>query len=376
MNSLPGVNETLARLDALENNVRDFAAREEKLESDLRVQTAAELRDFASRNQAQESAAIAQELNAAAAVKTEKDRCQARFERRKAWINRAHAAVSRRVLDKIGEQDVEWKDRTQQGVQAAEIRRVEELANADAAYENFQHELSVAGDGLNQLEASARSAFRGYGRFRRLLAPARPWPEPEVAPDKNVLFAELQKELGKISGDLTRFKKLPLPLVFKFLPIRLVVGVLLGLFASPLLAHLGHHEISPVAAWVSLVTLLVVSVAHLLGGRAAAPLATTIAGELAKARRLFDFCLEKSAAHLQQEQARIKNEFEETKRSLNQEWRQAVKGISHLRGEQPAVMAGKAARVTQKNEQWCQAELERIQQRHAMTMTQWKTTDR
>jgi hypothetical protein len=376
VNSLPGVNETLALLDVLKKNVREFAAREEKLESDLRVQTSAELRDFASRNQAQESAALAQELNAAAALKTEKDQSQARFERRKAWINRAHAAVSRRVLGKIGEQDVEWKDRTQQGVQAAEVRRVEELANTTAAYENFQHQLSAAGDGLNQLEALARNAFGGFGRFRRLLAHERPWPEPEVSPDENVLFAELQKEQGKISGDLARFKTLPLPLVFKFVPIRLVVGVLLGLVASPLLAHFGRHEISPVAAGVSLAALLVVSVAHFFGGRAAAPLATTIAGELAKARRLFDLCREKSAAHLQQEQARIKNEFEETKRSLNQEWRQAVKGISHLRGEQPAVMADKAARVTQKNEQWHQAELERIQQRHATAMTQLKATDR
>ena len=62
MNSLPGVNEMLALLDALKKNVRDFVAREEKLESDFRVQTAAELRDFASRNQAQESAAVSQEL--------------------------------------------------------------------------------------------------------------------------------------------------------------------------------------------------------------------------------------------------------------------------------------------------------------------------
>ena len=87
MNSLPGVNEMLALLDALKKNVRDFAAREEKLESDFRVQTAAELRDFASRNQAQESAAVALELNAATALKNEKDQCQSRFERRKAWIN-------------------------------------------------------------------------------------------------------------------------------------------------------------------------------------------------------------------------------------------------------------------------------------------------
>jgi hypothetical protein len=377
VNSLPGVNETLALLEALKKNVREFATREEKLESELRVQTAAELRDFASRNQAQESAALAQELNAAAALKNEKDQCQARFERRKAWINRAHAAVSRRVLDKIGEQDVEWKDRTHQGVQATEIRRDEELAHVAAAYENFQHELSAADDGLNQLEASARKAFRGYSRFRRLLARERPWPEPEVSPDENVLFAELQKLQEIISTDLTRFKTFPLPLLFRFLPIRLVSGALLGLVVLlPVLAHLHRlnlSEIPPIVAATALVALLVI---YFLGNRSATPLATTIAGDLAKARRLFEVCLEKSAAHLQQEQARIKNEFEETKQSLNQEWRQAVKGISHLRGEQPVVMAGKAARIAQKNEQRHRAALEQIQPRHEHALAQLKAADR
>ena len=61
--------------------------------------------------------------------------------------------------------------------------------------------------------------------------------------------------------------------------------------------------------------------------------------------------LKNPATHLQSEQERIKNEFEETKRTLDQEWRQAVRGISNLRGEQPAAMADKAARVAQKNEQ-------------------------
>ena len=72
MNSLPSVNEMIALLDALKKNVGDFAAREEKLESEFRVQTAAELRDFADRNQAQEAAALSRELDAAAALKQER----------------------------------------------------------------------------------------------------------------------------------------------------------------------------------------------------------------------------------------------------------------------------------------------------------------
>jgi len=137
VNSLPGVTEMLALLDALKANVREFAAREEKLEADFRVSTAAELRDYGARNEAQEASAYERQVNAAAALKTEQDACQLRLVRRKDWINRAHAAVSRRVLDEISTQDVQWKERTQQGVQEAEQRRNEALAAAGAAHEDL-----------------------------------------------------------------------------------------------------------------------------------------------------------------------------------------------------------------------------------------------
>jgi hypothetical protein len=377
VNSLPGVNETLALLDALKKNVRDFAAREEKLESNLRVQTAAELRDFSSQNQAQESAAMTIEMNAAMALKNEKDQSQLHFERRKAWINSAHAAVSRCVLDKIGEQDTQWKERTQLGVQSAEVRRDEALANATATFEIFQQHLSDAGHEWNQLAAAAGSAFGGYLGFKRRLAHDRPWPEPNLAPDENALFAELQKTHAKISGDLQRFGKLPLPKIFKFLPLWLLVAGLLAVaVADPLLAHFGKHLVSDVEAGAALAALVLVVVLYFIGGRAAAPLATDIAGDLAKARRLFDVCLEKSTAHLQAEQERIKAEFEEAKRTINQEWRQAVRGISNQRGEQPAVIAEKAARIAQKNERRHQTKWDRIQQRHAVALAQLKATDR
>jgi hypothetical protein len=366
----------LALLDVLKKNVRDFVAREEKLESELRVQTGAGLRDFASRNSAQEAAVMSQDLDAAAALKNEKDQCQSRFERRKAWINNAHAAVSRRVLNEIGEQDTHWKDRTQQGVQEADSRRTEELANAATAYDNFQQQLAAAGDELNQLEAAARSAFGGYGKFRRLLAHDRQWPEPDVLPDQNILFTELQKLQGKIATDLARFGKFPLPKIFKYLPVWLLAVLLLGVAAAdPVLSHFGKNPISHLEAGLALAAFFLVVVVYFLGGRAAAPLANVIAGDLAKTRRLFEVCIEKSATHLQSEQERIKNEFEEAKRTINQQWRQAVRGISSLRGEQPAVMADKAARVAQKNEQWHRAELERIQQRHEKTAAQLKAAD-
>src|SRR5271154_3925423 len=138
----------LALLDELKSAVRDFVAREEKLHSDFRIQSAAELKAFSSRNEAQEAAADAQEKNLASARETKKRNLHFRFEKRKARINRVYAAVSKRMLNELSERDAGWRNRTQQGVQAAELHRDEELADAAAARENFQQQLSAAGDGL------------------------------------------------------------------------------------------------------------------------------------------------------------------------------------------------------------------------------------
>ena len=372
MNNHPDVNEIIALLDGLKNTVRDFVAREEKLNGDFRSQSAAELNAFSSRNEAQETAAEEHQTSFAAALEAEKTNLQSQFEKRKMRINRAYAAISRRTLTGLSERDAAWKERTHQGVQAAELRRDEELAAASAAYENFQQQLSTAGDHLNQLELSAHGAFRGYGKFRRLLAPNRQWPEPDLSPDENVLFSELQKLQAKISGDLKRFKKNPLPLPLWFIVLLLAGTVAVG-FIFPLF---GRMVISHFAAGLGATILLAWAVICFFGGRAAAPLAKTIAGDVARMRRLFDACSEKSGAHFQQEQERIQNEFETSKQTFNQEWRQAARNITHERGIQPAAISDKASRLIQKNNAWRETELDQIEQQHAKASARLKAEDR
>jgi hypothetical protein len=376
VNSLPAVNQTLALLDAVKKNIRDFAALEEKLESDFRLQTSAELRDFTARNEAQEAAANGRESALAETLAAEQEQCRAWYEGRKAWLNRAHAALSRRVLTEIGERDTAWKERTQQGVQDAERRREEELAAATTGYENFQQHLAEADGKLVEQETAARGAFGGYPWFRRLLAPERAWPEPDATADEYTLFVGLQKLQEKIGGELGRFKKLPLPLIFKFIPVWLLAVALLGVAATdPIGAHFGKHWVSQMAAGAALAALVAVVLVYFLGGRAAAPAARSLAGDLAKARRLMVICLEKSATHLQQQQEGIKHEFEETKRAFNQEWRQAAKSISSLRGEQPVIVAEKAARLVQIHDQRRQAKLEQIQERYTVALAALKASD-
>jgi len=376
VNSLPGVTEMLGLLDALKKNVRDFAAREEKQETDFRIGTAAELRDYTARSEAQEAAAMEREATAAAALKVEQDQCLSRFARRKAWLNRAHSAVSRRVLETIAEQDVQWKERTQQSVQDAERRRDEALAAATAGQDDLARRVQAAEETQAQLETSAHSAFRGYGKFRRMLASGRSWPEPDAAPDEQVLFAACQKLQEKIQGDLARFGKVPLPLIFKFLPLWLPVMALLGLAAAdPVAAHFGKNLISHFTAGLALGAAVLILLVHFVGGRMAAPAATAIAGDLAQARRLLELCLGKSLAHLELEQARLKQEFEDAKRTFNQEWRQAARDISSRRSEEPSVVNDQAARAARINERQYEVRLERAQSRFQAAIAALKAAD-
>ena len=376
MNSLPGVNDTLALLDAVKKNVREFAAREEKLEADYRQATAAELRDFAARNEAQETLAADQHAEAEQAREAELVECRARFVRRKERINRIHATLSRRVLEQIGEQEIQWRDRNQQGVQNAERRRDEELAASTAAHDDLQARLHEAGNALTELEASVRRAFRGYGKFRRLLAPDRAWPEPDAAADAGALCASVQQLLAKIGADRKRFGTLPLPLIFKYVPVWLGAAVLLGLAAAdPVGAHFSRQLVSNVTAGVALGGALLLGAIHFIGGRMALPAATALAGDLVRARRLFEAGLEKCGGQRDQDQARIKNEFEDTKRNFNQEWRQAVRDLSNRRGEAPAVIDRKAAQVAGRNERKHQARQELIQGKHARMQAALKTAD-
>ena len=376
MPSQPGVNEMLALLDTLKGVIRDFCGREDKLESTFRLQSAAELNAFASQNQDQESDAYVLETDAETALETAKNRLQNRYEKRKARIIHAHSAVSERVTKAISECDAVWKDRTHQGVKAAELRRDEELVGATVSYNDFQQNLSASGEELARLEAAAHGTFRGYGRFRRLLALGRPWPESNLPGDHVALFGELQKSQAKNVADLARFAKFPLPLIFKYVPVSLLVVLLLGVaVANPLLEHFHRNDISRLEAGIALAGLVLIILIYFLGGRAAAPLAKVIAGDLARMRRLFDACVEKSAAHLQSEQARIKGEFETAKQTFNLEWRQAVRDISQSRSANATVISEKAARLAQKNQQWRDAQLLQIQQRHAEVLARLKAED-
>ena len=372
----------LALLDRFQGALQDFAAREEKLDGEFRARTAAETKTFETSTQAQASRLSERIAGAETSREAERKNRRARFEKRKARINQAHLTCNRQVMegtDREGRQ----KYGLQTSVLAVERKRDAELANAATILENFTIDLTERWEAFILLEKNAGSAFRGYGKFRRLLSPRRPWPEPALPADENQLFEELHRLENDTRDELSRFEKIPLPRFFKYLQFWLLTILLLGSavlafglslsarphpgFNSGLFAVLG-------AAFVVLWSALLVI--HQRGKRQAGPAAGVIAANLAKARRLHDGSLERAEARFQQEQERIQKEFENASRTLNQQWKQTLKEGYDTRGIRGQKVDEKGFRALETNERLHWEKLKQIDKDHADNVARlWQEAD-
>jgi hypothetical protein len=361
-----GVKEMLALLDALKSAVRDGAAREEKLNGEFRAQSAAATRlsDEAVVKRTEKLAEAVDRENAEFAERI--NRRQADYENRKARINQAHATVRKRVMDEIGEHHGQLKYKIQAATLEAEHRRDDALAQTVVTLENFRQATAQNAGALDELAKSVRRAFGGYGKFRRLFSPKHEWPQPDLAPDENKLFEQQQKLQEKIRADLAQFKKFPLPQLFRFFPVWLATLIMLAGVAVLVMAHLQMKMVVPVpVAGAVAAAMLVLLAVYFFGTGGATPLAKTIAGDLAKARRLLDSAAEKAELRYQQDQARFRADFDNTVRELNQEWRQAVRGAMDLRGARPVSSDEQAGRAARKCDHLHRARFEQLEKDHA-----------
>ena len=368
MNSHLGLNETLALLDRLRGAVQDFAAREEKLAGEFRTRSAAEAKLFEAAIQEQETRLSAASASAGDTLEIEKDKWQSKFEKRKAQITQAHLVVTRQVREGVGGREGRRKQTIQEGTSQAERDREEGLANAATTLADLKASLAESDETFKLLEKEARNAFRGHGKFRRLLSPNRQWPEPDQTLDEVRLLEELRRLPAPIRRELDGFKQFPLPRFFRLFPIWLLLIVLALLFAvSPVLLRLaGLNSISLSETGATLAGLFVIALAiYLYGGQRAGPAAKTIARNLATARRLHNVCLEKAELHCRQEQERIQAEFENATRSLNQQWKQTIREAVGTRGTRAQAVDEKASRAMQKNEQLSHTKLSQLDSAHA-----------
>ena len=160
----------LALLDALKGAVEDFAAREEKLNHDFQTRSAAELNAFESAKLEQQSKQADALAAAEAALAEEKNRRNARFEKRKVRINRAHS-----VAEPAGAGRRQRAGREHSNKKSGKTRPRRNAGGMSnwpmpprllrVSSKNWTRAIEA----FARLEKSARRAFRGYGKFRRLL---------------------------------------------------------------------------------------------------------------------------------------------------------------------------------------------------------------
>ena len=363
-NQLLGTTELLAQLDALKSTVEDYAAREEKLSSAFREQAAKEKAAFAHRDNQMTAANSVRQAAEVDGLAESKSQLEARFARRSARINRAHNRVREQISSHVNTRDEECNRRAQQGLITAEQNHKAHLAEATTAFENFQQRHADANVEFQQLENSVRRAFGGVGGFKRLLNAQHPPLETNAPDDGNGRLNEASRIREKIQADLVQFKKFPVPQLFRFAPLWLLTLVLLGIgVPATVLPKLGHFIPLPIAI-VALVTLVAVWMIYFFGTRAAAPSAKAIAKDFFSAKELLASAPEQAAAWLQSEQARIENEFQETKNFVNQEWKRETKEIAAAKNRRPVEVETRVAKLEKRNASFYQTELQRLQSTH------------
>jgi S-DNA-T family DNA segregation ATPase FtsK/SpoIIIE len=365
VNRHPGVSEIVALLNTLRNVIRDYAARESKLNSDFRAQSAAadKLADEAAVTRSSNLAESVDRENAA--FEERKRKSQIHCDNRKDRITRAHAAVRKRVMDEISEQHGRFQFKIQASTLEAERIRDEALAGTVVTLENFRNATAESAGVLEELARSARRAFGGSGKFRRRLSPKRKWPEPDLSPDENNLFEQQRQLQDKIRGGLKRFGQFPLPWIFRFIPVWLVTLLFLAGAAVLVMNRFQVKMVVPApdAGWVAGVALVLLAI-YFFGTGGAGSLAKTIADDLAKARRLLDAAADKAELRYQQDQERIKAEYATTIQNLNQEWRAATKGEIQMRSARPVSIDEQAMRVHKTHERLHRAAAERLGREH------------
>ena len=352
MSNHPGVDKTLAVLDRLKGVVRDFAAREEELTRGHSVEMAKLRQRFEQAVQAHQTQVEAETARSDSTFATEQQGGESRHEQRRSRINHAYQTAKERRLEAIESEASRQKFEIQRDLLQTERDREANLEQTDAAFELFTNDLAAEREALAILERRARIGLRGYGQFLRLLARPPEASAPDLALRHDQLLDALRARLREVEERLRRFRIRPLPLLFRYLPLWLLIA-LIGLVVVSLVPVLGRFGVASVtqrevevAAAVGLAALVSL---HLFGGRQARPAATAIAIALGQARQLYDLCAEKLPAWHQQETDRIKLEADRRTEMLQERWRQNLKTSAEQRAEWSIKIDLRAKRALDRN---------------------------
>jgi hypothetical protein len=312
-----GVNETLGLLDALKNAVRDFAAKEEKLNGAFHVRTFAELEAFDAETRRQ-TENLAERIDGAEIIfQTAKENIQSQFERRKTRITRAHSNVRNRIVGDTTAEESRRKQENQTARQESEQQKEADKIAAENTFQETSRRIVELRSTLAEVERESRKTFRGQGVFHKLPGGEKSEPQSSPAHETQVLdeAGQLVAKSRKKSGGAGR-------------------GFFRALF--------NRGETAPVAA--------------------------QIAGDLAKAKRLLEISEMQAAQRYQQDFENAETEFVQRKETLNQQFKELTRWAIDARGSRPVEADRRTHRAHKKNEDQCRANLKRAEREQAETV--------
>ncbi len=364
MSSHLSASETIGLVQRLRETVQDLGAADEKLNQELRARTGAAQR----RRQdgiAEKEALLASELSRLAVpFQAARDKAQRRHDQREARLAAGRESSLRRALEKIQNEEGRQKYIAQKGLLDTGKFREESLAANEAAYAEFSQSLGASQEAFAGLEAQAARAFRGFGRFVRLLASPGEGGAPEPASDERQLLERLHQLRTSLESDLKRFGRRPLPLLFRMVPLWLwgVLLVVCGVGLAPALRHFQLANLSPAqAAGGAGAGLALIVTAYFLGRQTAAPLAAAIARSLHTARRLHSACEEQARQNHARQAEHIEADCAARIRSFEQTWQRAQDEAVLAREVRPGQIEEKHRRAVARNDRQARSALEQIE---------------
>ena len=359
-------------LNRLQTTVRDLTGRADKLNRDFQARSVRErrVRDTALAAQNQQLAKDVEQADAEFVAAREA--AVSKFERQKTAIGKAYQSSREKALAAVEDQTGARKYELQKRMLQAERDRGAALATAASALQEFKANLEAERSVLASLEDATHRSFNGYRNLLRLLTTAREKAAPGHSADENQLLAELRDLLARLQTDLGRFRKFIFLRLFKPWPLWLF----LSLVEVPLVLH--RFGLNPGAYWLAAEcvagSLVLLFALRLLLRRQAEPLAAAIAGNLARARKVYDATFAQADVHYEQEQQRIQDLFASTTQSVDQQLKQTLAQAGERRVACRMDSDAKASRILEKNARLHRARMARLDRQHSEAVERLKRT--
>ena len=338
----------MGRLQQLRTTVESFAARENDLNQEFQTRLSRErqrhdqnLAELGTTTAVTEAAA---EMAAAAA----RSQLEERHRRRKTWISRARTASKEQGIARVDGILGAKKFQLQKRMLQAERERDAGLAQNGVKHADFLTSLAHEQETLATLEQTAQAAFRGYGKFLQLLAPAEPAAGETEPGEPAALLDQLRQQLARLQADLDLFSRRLLPRLAKLTPLWVILAVLpLGAVAGAAAFHLATTTMIWQAATAGTIAGLVLVVALYFVGRAgAADLARRIASALTNSRSLNARCLSRNETDFRQREIGIRENFQKVSHQIDEELKAALETAAdqrvacRIRADEKTVRAG------------------------------------